>query len=311
MLERWDRDAALDVQRRAVQHGMQRRERLLRRALPLRGADADVDVRRCLGRHRVRRRARRDDRRGDRRSELGLGELGDREQLVRELDGRVRAELGIESCVRGAAMRLDAVEGNALALGLQRAVRARLEHECGLGSRSGLLDQRARARRAGLLVGGEHDGDTVEPLERGQCEEQLHDAGLHVEDPGPARASVAQLERPAGERPQRPDGVEVADEQDARRAAETPAEMHTPVHLERLAAAAEELGGELVGDARAGAARVRVHRRRLRLDERAQRVDHCGVRVRRSCWSCGPSLIRSRLSRFALRSRSQTSARSL
>ena len=67
-----------------------------------------------------------DEARCHRRSPLGPGERCDREQLVRELDERVRALLGVETRRVPPVLSRHAVDDDALPLGLQRAVDAGL-----------------------------------------------------------------------------------------------------------------------------------------------------------------------------------------
>ena len=99
------------------------------------------------------------NRRGD---GVEAGGSADREDLMRELDRRVRAFLGIEPGMRGPSAHFDPVDGDALALGLQRAACARLERESRRGSRGSLLDKSRRGRRPGLLVGRQRDGHALE-----------------------------------------------------------------------------------------------------------------------------------------------------
>ena len=239
------------------------------------GPVAHVDLGRRVRGNRVHGRSGGDERRRDGGPEIGPRERRDREHLMRELDRRVRALLGIEPGMRGASAHVDPVHRDALALGLQRAAGARLEHEGRIDPRRRLLDQRPRA--VGDPVSSSVVSRTVTPssrVERGEREKQLHDPGLHVEDARTGRAPVAHVERPACERPDRPDGVEVADEQDARRSPRTASgggrarRARAAPHGRRAAHRRSRPRPRHTRGTRG------VGGRRLRLDERAQRVDH-------------------------------------
>ncbi len=156
-----------------------------------------------------------------------------------------------------------------------------LEHQRCDAARRLPLDQPARGRRAELLVAGDQqrhpvqvDAELVEP---GQGVEGLHQAGLHVDRPGPADELVGLRPRHALESAQGPDGVVVAQEHHAvRPGAEAPAGVTAAVELDSLRGEAEPLRAELGDQVGAAPHRGEVGGRRLAHDQRAEVLDHLG-----------------------------------
>ena len=183
----------------------------------------------------------------------------------------------VEARVRGPAAHLELVERDTLPLRLERAGRARLEHERRLDPRAAVSSISGRA--VGEPSSSSVVSRTTTPSSDSSTERAKRSCttpAFMSKTPGPvafpSRTSNGQRARvPSG-----PDRVHVADQQHAGRRAETEAEMRTPAGLEPLDAAPEQLGREARCDVGAGAARALVGRRRLGLDEPAQRVDHLG-----------------------------------
>ena len=112
--------------------------------------------------------------------------VGGRVQLQHEprdlVDG-ARAGLRVEARVRLDPARVHLEDPDALAPGLQRAVRARLEHQHRGGVGAGLLDQRAREPAADLLVAVEQQA------QRGVRQRRPRAAPAPPRPPAPARPS--------------------------------------------------------------------------------------------------------------------------
>lgn len=133
---------------------------------------------------------------------------------MRELDGRVRSPLGLETRVRRPSGDPHPVGLGALARGLQSAVLAGLQNEHRFRAPSLGLDERPRGGRADLLVAGDQDGDTVASVHSGEGVQQLDQTGFHVEAARPGRSPVDDRERTAAQCPYRPHGVQVPEKQD-------------------------------------------------------------------------------------------------
>ena len=136
---------------------------------------------------------------------------------VRQRVDRAGARGRVEPGVRLDPGHVDPEDPDPLATGLHRAGRGRLEHQHRVRAGGHLLDDRARRRRADLLVAVEHEGHRrgrgAGLAEQPQRPDPLHQAGLHVEDArsGQALAPVddAARDRPVRQRPRRPDRVVV------------------------------------------------------------------------------------------------------
>ena len=141
--------------------------------------------------------------------------------------------------MRRPAADADLVSAHSLAGNLQRAaVRARLADQDGRNAAGLILDQDPRGRRSEFFVAGEqqrHRVLIVEVLviEQHDGRQRLDDTRLHVKYAGPRRHAVGHRVRPACERAERPDGVEVAEDEPgaASRRARAGAGRPSAVHL--------------------------------------------------------------------------------
>ncbi len=261
--------AAEDLEAGTVEHGGEGPHRPVDTVL-LRGrAHPDVDRELAERRDGVLRAPRGQHRRGDARALPRVGERGQRQHLVGELDGGVDPEVRLQAGVRGPAGDPQRVERRALAARLDRpAVGGRLEDEDGRAVRGLLLDERARGRRADLLVAGDEDRDAVEVgalgPQRRERREGLDHPGEHVEAARSARDAVDHRPRQPLERADRPHRVLVAEQQHPPRARpEPPAQVGAAVDVEHLGPGAEgdlALGGDEGGPGPDG---VPVRRRGL------------------------------------------------
>ena len=198
---------------------------------------------------RRRRHPRIDDRVGLFGHDVGQGAAGDQPDVQRDvgreaahplqiddlgghLVDRARPLVGLDAGVGGHAADDETEFAAALAGRLHAAAgQPRLEHEGGPAAPRLLLDQGARGAAATFLVRGPQHDDP--PRGRRHLEQRPHrqqpqrNARLHVEDAGPEQAAVLEFERHARKLSDRPDGVEVAEQQ-------------------HLALAAPELGPQVV-----------------------------------------------------------------
>ena len=127
-----------------------------------------------------------------------------------------------------------------------------------MGSSSGGLDERSRAGAAALLVRHDQEAQRAEtgrarPAERGDRVHRGRDAALHVPDAGSMEPPGLLAERPGHRRADRPDGVRVAEQQDARTIPESQARVEDrPAACQRLdrhlAARSARGSRELVAD---------------------------------------------------------------
>ena len=123
-------EPARHVQPGSGQHGPQRAQGGVDPLLLRSVANAHVDGELARGGHGVGRGAGRGERRRDRRAPVGPAQRRHRQQLVRQLQGRVDAALRLEAGVRGPPGHPHLVQRDALALGLERAaVGRRLQHQ--------------------------------------------------------------------------------------------------------------------------------------------------------------------------------------
>ena len=128
---------------------------------------------------------------------------------------------GIESGVGGDAFDGQSVVADAFARGLDCAARSGggLEDENGGGFAGERFGDCARGAAADFFVGNQEDGDRawqagVPGLQGFDGVEHQGDAGFHVEHAGAVQAAVGFVAGHGGERAERIDGVEVAEEQD-------------------------------------------------------------------------------------------------
>ena len=208
----------------------------------------------------------------------GRRSADDGQQLVGQLDGRVDALLGLEPGVRGAAGTRDA--GTARRPCARSSARRR-----GLGSSTSAARRPARrpprSARARSASRSPRRWSAARRRRRGRRARPARGAAAPRRpscrsSPGPVAPPVAHRERPARERSQRPDGVEVAEQQHARRRRRTAsagARARRPRRARARRAEEARAASSSATSAHARQAR-RVRRRRLGLDERAQRVDH-------------------------------------
>src|SRR5581483_7668131 len=133
------------------------------------------------------------------------------------------------------------------------------------GRRAG--DRLAAARAADLLVLRQEDAERALAARAPERLEQHDEAALHVVGARPVRTPVLEPPRQRGDRASRPDGVEVA-EQEERRPRPGEVGAHTLAFERDVAAEAAQLLRRPVADRR------RVAGRRLELDELAQELDH-------------------------------------
>ena len=141
------------------------------------------------------------------------------EDLMGQLEHGADALLRLDAGVGRSAFDIELEPADPLARGLELAAgEGGLQHQH-VGAAPRLrLDRRARARAADLLVRGpeRHDGSgqfEAPGPDRLDGEFEQHDRGLHVEDARPEGAAVFDPEGEFGERPVRPDGVEVPENQ--------------------------------------------------------------------------------------------------
>jgi len=173
--------------------------------------------------------------------------------------------------VRGAARddQLEAAETAARRLQVALVGR-RLAHERCSGAVRRARDDVAAGEASDLLVGGENDTQRTHGVGAADRLEHHHQPGLHVVRAGAVRAAVVEAPRHRRERAARPDGVDVAEEQQ-RRARAGEVRPHVLALERHPAAKPVQLGGRPV------AHRRRVARGRLELDELAQERDHTSI----------------------------------
>ncbi len=166
----------------------------------------------------VRRAAGPGDTRGERRAAGRLGDALQEEDEPRHLGQGRSTLLRLQARVRGPAAEADLEGAAALPRHLGRPVLRRLEDEHPAMAARHAQGQLAGGSRAHLLVGHEQQRDRLGPRlanHGGQHGHADDDAGLHVEDSGAVRAAPVEPPGHLGERPHRPDGVQVAEEQRA------------------------------------------------------------------------------------------------
>ena len=151
---------------------------------------------------------------------LRVGEGGDLLEQAREFEDGGVAAVEVEAGVGGDAADLEAVVADAFAGGLAGEALRGLEDEDGGGLSGEALGDGAGDRAADLFVGVEEEGDgaaETDVAEDADGGEGHRDAGLHVEDAGAVDSGVFAAGLAPGhgfEGAERPDGVEVAEEED-------------------------------------------------------------------------------------------------
>ena len=212
--------ASLDLDRGAFENGSQASHCLLQLACSHCAGDAHVDDRARLRSDHVGPQAAVDgaDVHGDPAD--GVVQCKQPLHLMRQLEDRADPVLEVGTRVRRPAVHGHDEAAEPLAGDLQLAVGAfsGLEHERSLGPACESPDVPGRVAAAGLLVRvHEHDGrhgrSEPELVERSKGEHDLHQAALHVGHARAEQLAVALADRHLGQRPDRPDGVHVADEQ--------------------------------------------------------------------------------------------------
>src|SRR5579875_1023205 len=150
----------------------------------------------------------------------GVGETLDNSDLARKLSNCGVTLLVVDAAVCSYALDPHEIVGNSLAgslVGPFETLRG-LQHKDGTAAAGDLLRKRARGVTAGFLVADkEQNGGACLQIVRAENFEgrECHGhAVLHVKHAGPPYASLADPEGHAFERAQRPDSVEMTEQQD-------------------------------------------------------------------------------------------------
>jgi len=155
----------------------------------------------------------------------GTGEPADGDDLLGGFDDGRGTALEVESGVGGPAMDAQGIAGHALARGFASAggSGSGFEDKHGTGAEGEALGERARSGAADLFVGNEQEGDGAG--QRAACkqgsegEKSLDDSGFHVECAGTGEASGVLSAGHGRQSAEGVDGVSVAEQEQARRAA--------------------------------------------------------------------------------------------
>src|SRR5215210_1673500 len=274
--------AAFDAHPRLQVVGLEGGDDLLHPLELCQGHRTHVDLRRGLGSNDVVAGAPLYYADVDRSTRLEVCVAMELQDQPRHLLDSADAPFGVEPRVRGTTGDADPEPADALAGRLERAVQARFQDQDRVGPAGLLLDQGAGVRAADLLVRVAEKGhwaiDARHLPQRPHGPKPLDEATLHVEDSRSCGYPVRDPKRHLLQRPLRPDGVVVAEQEDGRfYVLPTPAYAHVvPRALRRqYFRLASRRGASVVcQELSKGVEEAFVGRGRLHLDELLEVFEH-------------------------------------